>query len=95
MSHLLARGIVQAVGQVDFMVEEGRLGDGSRNDRDLSLLASNAIIYLLGNCSPTVSLSRSSIFILEDEEPDDESPAETILEMYPDTVATTSMGRMY
>lgn len=74
------------------MVEEGRLGDGSRDDRDLSMLASNATVHLLENCSPTVSLSRSNIFILEDEEPDDGSPAETILEMYPDTAATTSMG---
>lgn len=47
----------------------------------------------LEKCSPTVSLSRSKIFILEDEEPDDESPAETILEMYPDTAATTSMAK--
>lgn len=40
--------------------------------------------------SPTVSLSRSKIFILDDEAPD--SPTVTILEMYPEAAATTSMG---
>lgn len=58
------------------------------------LALSDAISQYLEKCSPTVSLSRSRIFILEDEEPDDESPAETILETYPDTAATTSMGRV-
>jgi hypothetical protein len=44
------------------------------------------------SASPTVSLSRRSIFIFEDDVPDvDESPAETILETYPETAATTSM----
>lgn len=47
---------------------------------------------------PTVSLSRSKIFIFAEEEDkedeaDAESPAVTILEMYPDTAATTSMVR--
>ena len=46
--------------------------------------------------NPTVSLSKSRIFILADvEEPDVEgSPAVTILEIYPETAATTSMVRV-
>ena len=40
---------------------------------------------------PTVSLSRSKIFILDEEPEVEGSPADTILEMYPDTAATTSM----
>lgn len=42
---------------------------------------------------PTVSLSRSRIFIFDDEELPvvEGSPVVTILEMYPDTAATTSM----
>lgn len=39
---------------------------------------------------PTVSLSRSKIFIFDDEAPAD-SPTVTILEMYPEAAATTSM----
>jgi hypothetical protein len=43
---------------------------------------------------PTVSLSRSKIFILADDDPGvDESPTVTIRERYPDTAATTSMVR--
>jgi hypothetical protein len=41
--------------------------------------------------SPTVSLSRSKIFILDDEAPEADSPTVTILEMYPEAAATTSM----
>lgn len=33
------------------------------------------------SASPTVSLSRSKIFILEDEDPEADSPAVTIFEM--------------
>jgi hypothetical protein len=45
--------------------------------------------------SPTVSLSRSKIFILDDEAPEADSPTVTILEMYPEAAATTSMlGRI-
>jgi hypothetical protein len=44
------------------------------------------------SASPTVSLSRRSIFIFEEEVPGvAESPAETILDMYPETAAITSM----
>lgn len=32
MAHLLARGVVQAVDEVDFMIQEGRLGDGGRDN---------------------------------------------------------------
>jgi len=35
MSHLLARGIVQAINEVDFVIKEGRLGDGGRDNGDL------------------------------------------------------------
>lgn len=35
MSHLLARGIVQAVNEVDLMIKKGGLGNGGRNNRDL------------------------------------------------------------
>lgn len=35
MSHLLARGIIEAVDEVDFMIEEGRLGNGGRDNGDL------------------------------------------------------------
>jgi hypothetical protein len=35
MSHLLARGVVEAVNEVDFMIEERRLGDGGRDNRNL------------------------------------------------------------
>lgn len=35
MSHLLARGVVEAVNEVDFMIEEGRLSDGGRDNRNL------------------------------------------------------------
>ena len=48
------------------------------------------------SASPTVSLSRSKIFILVDDAvPDAEgSPAVTILEMYPETAATTSIMKV-
>ena len=36
MTHLLSRRVIQSIGQVDFMVEEGGLGDGGRHDGDLS-----------------------------------------------------------
>lgn len=35
MSHLLARLVIEAVNQVDFVVEEGGLSDGGRDDGDL------------------------------------------------------------
>jgi hypothetical protein len=40
----------------------------------------------------TVSRSSNKIFIFADGVPDALSPAETILEMYPDTACTTSMA---
>lgn len=39
----------------------------------------------------TVSLSSNNIFILEDEDPKEVSPADTIFEMYPDIAEVTSM----
>jgi hypothetical protein len=39
----------------------------------------------------TVSLSKSNIFILAEGVPDALSPADTILEMYPETACTTSI----
>ena len=39
----------------------------------------------------TVSLSSRRIFIFEDEDVVAPSPADTILEMYPETAETTSM----
>jgi hypothetical protein len=39
----------------------------------------------------TVSLSNSSIFILAEGVPEALSPADTILEMYPETACTTSI----
>jgi hypothetical protein len=35
MSHLLARGVIEAVNKVDFMIEEGGLGDGGRDNWNL------------------------------------------------------------
>lgn len=35
MSHLLARGVVEAVNEVHFMIEEGRLRDGGRDNWNL------------------------------------------------------------
>jgi hypothetical protein len=32
MAHLLARGVVQAVNKVDFMIQEGGLGDSGRDN---------------------------------------------------------------
>lgn len=72
MAHLLATLVVKAVGQVHGMVKECRLGSGSREDGNLgsSVFAS----YEIDQAGPrTVSLSRSSIFILA------ESPVDIIL----------------
>lgn len=83
MSHLLPRGVVEAVDEVDFMVKESGLGDGGRDDRNLYPKGVSCRSLGLNWLSAyrTVSLSSNRIFILEDEDPVADSPAVTILEM--------------
>jgi len=73
--------IVEPVGEVDFVVEEGRIGRRRRDDGHLRDEVSGRKCCRPGQSNkPTVSLSSRRIFILAAAPPEALSPADTILE---------------
>jgi hypothetical protein len=56
MAHLLARLVVEAVGEVDFVIEEGALCGCCRHDGDLGRVRGSMCVHRQGD-KPTVSES--------------------------------------
>lgn len=82
MSHLLSFLVVEAIGEVYIMVEQGGLGGSGRDDGHLEDgLRSSLVFSKAKDMLRTVSLSSSSTFILAAACDCAASPADTILVM--------------